>query len=583
MSTQASTSLPLLTDSILVPSTLDAFHSILGSGGHTQSYEAIHLVAGVIARLCCEDKHRNAAANHGILDDLATLLAGFVVARGEVVPGAAEHGVNHGLNELIPNPAPSGAKPDVILEAITAIIAESRFRALLFINSPALLAIFPYVVFNPVAKGPRLTRDSQETSGLASTRWRLGAMDYILPIVPSAQPKVSAASFPSMGFSLSKRNSDILRNGNSRSLSRFTFGEAVQPEKPSSPLPFDLELEEMESPLVPWLIHLFRSTSGQERVMAASVLACLFKADLVDSDRESMIACLVIPPLFEVIRETSEEVLGSSTTSSNNTESWKLLIEALGVVARLLSGAELRTDSLRSAAVDGGAIRRASTLLTESYSMLSEPSARRQWSPSGAKPSTAEGHAPRLGEPGLLPSRAYRLRLRESSLNLIASLIPYKEEYRKLLDEAGAVGYAVESLKSCPSKPSMAKEEKENKDAEDVAESHGESLYGNNSSSIMISACHVIRLLSRSIKVLRTSLSDYGVGRPLFKLLQHPDVKVQVAACSAVSNLVVEFSPVREVSHSNSNTLENTKLTVIGSVESWCDQGALQACSFTGS
>jgi hypothetical protein len=261
-----------------------------------------------------------------------------------------------------------------------------------------------------------------------------------------------------------------------------------------------------------------------------------------------MVAYLVIPPLFEIVKETSEEVLGSSTVSSNNTESWKLLMEALDVVARLVSGAELRTELLRNAAVDSGVIRRAGTLLTESYSMISEQAPQKQWSPSTTKVSSSDGYAPRLGEPGLLPSRAHRLRLRESSLRLIASIIPYKEEYRKLFDEGGAVGYVVESLKPCPSKPSMAKPEAEAKDAEETESSHGESPYGNNSSSTIVSACHVIRLLSRSIKVLRTSLSDYGVGRPLFRLLRHPDIKVQIAACSAVSNLVVDFSPVREVS-----------------------------------
>jgi hypothetical protein len=562
---------------------LGAFHSILGSGIHPYNFQTKHLVASLIAHLCQEDKHRNALASYGILDDLATLLASFVVARGEVVPGAAEQGINDGLNELIPNPTPPGAKLDVILEAIAAIIAESRFRAYLFINSPALLAIFPYVDFDPLAKAPRVTRDTLETAGLASTRWRLGAMDYILPIVPSSQPKASTTSFPSLGSSLSRHNSAAIGNGSNRSLSRFTFGETAQPEKPSSP-PAGLDLEDVESPLVPWLIYLFRSTSGLERVMAGSLLACLFKADFVDSDRESMIACLVIPPLFDLIKETSEDVLGSSTVSSQNTESWRLLIEALDVVARLVTGAELRTDSLRKAAVDSGAIRRASTLLTESYSMTSEPAPPRPWTPSADKVLGADGHAPRLGEPGLLPSRAYRLRLRESSLKLIASIIPYKEEYRKLFDETGAVGYVVESLRSRPSKPSMAKEEKEDKGTEEPEPSHGDSPYGNNSNTTIISACNVIRLLSRSIKVLRTSLSDYGVGRPLFRLLRQPDIKVQVAACSAVSNLVVEFSPVREVSLTVVRcTSQALRLTVTGSLESRRRQGALRARSFTGS
>jgi len=55
-------------------------------------------------------------------------------------------------------------------------------------------------------------------------------------------------------------------------------------------------------------------------------------------------------------------------------------------------------------------------------------------------------------------------------------------------------------------------------------------------------------MLSRSVSILRTLLVDYGVALYVLDLMKHPDVNVKVAASSAICNLVLEVSPVREVS-----------------------------------
>lgn len=547
LSAQAASSLSALADLVFTPHGLGAFHTILESGSETNfSLEQKHLVAALVGRLCKEDKHQEALANYGLLDDLAILLAKIVVARGEVVPGAAEQGKPHGLDELIPNPAPPGAKLDVILEAIAAIIAESRFRACLFICSPALLAAFPYVEFNPLAKVPRAARDALEMAGLASIRWRLGAMDYLLPAVPVVQHKPQSTPFPSLGFSVSRQSSAANRNGNSRSASQFSFWDAGHSENSSTSA--EPESDDVESPLIPWLIHLIRSTGGLDRVMAASVLASLFKAGFANSDREAMIGCLVVPPLCTLIKEASEEVIGTTSISSDTTGAWAILDRAPAVLARLIAGSEL----LQKAAHDNGAIKRVGKLLVESYSKSTEHLPPRPWSPTSDRALDEGGHmsTSRLGEPGLLPLKAHRLRLRESALKLIAAIIPLKDEYRKLFAaEQDAVGYVVESLKVCPSKPNMTKDRaKPEKETEETNASLEESPYGNNPKSVIIAACHVVRLLSRSISILRTYLWDYGVGQPLFRLLRHPDTEVQVAACSAVCNLILKVSPVQEVS-----------------------------------
>lgn len=67
------------------------------------------------------------------------------------------------------------------------------------------------------------------------------------------------------------------------------------------------------------------------------------------------------------------------------------------------------------------------------------------------------------------------------------------------------------------------------------------------SMGVRIAACNCIKNISRSVKNLRTSLTDEGVVFPLFKLLDDESPAVQVAALSAISNVVLDFTPHKTV------------------------------------
>jgi hypothetical protein len=469
------------------------------------------------------------------------MLAAFVVARGEVIPGAEQLGHSDGLDAMIPEPAAPGSSLVLLLEAISAIISESRFRAYLLICSPAIMAVFPNAGFEPAVKSKQRFRMTLATFNLGIlSNAAPGAVDYLLPAVPIVQPRTStqAAQFPPLGFAVSRDT--LSPNGNPRSTPKLPFWEKTQRAE-SAPPNGDSETFDEESPLVPWLIHLVRSTSDLERVMAASVLASLFKAGFADPEREPMIGCLVIPVLCRLL-------IDHYTLPLEDHGAWRAIVDRTpAVLARLIAGSEL----LQRIAFDCGALTVAGRLLIESYDLPAEQTAPRPWSPTADGGAVADESSPtsRLGEQGHLPLVAHKLRARESALRLVAAITSTKDDYRKAFAEQDVIGYVVESLSPYPSKPKTGKERvKPEKGAEDMPPPPGLSPYGNNPNSVIIAACHVVRILGRSISILRTALEDHGTAIPLFRLLRHPDTEVQVTACGAVCNLVLEYSPVRDVS-----------------------------------
>lgn len=541
-----------LAELVFNPLALDAFHSILGSESVTAvGQEQKRLVAGLIGWLCRADKHQNALANYGILDALATMLASFVVARGEVVPGAEQLGRSDGMTEMIPDPAPPGSNLAAVLEAISAIISESRFRTCMLIYSPAIMAVLPNAMFSPV-RGSRTVWHVMDMAGLTSLRKKMPeAIDYLLPVVPIYQIKSAPsqmAQFPPLGFSASSENLASNGRASAKGLSGWDaarFGAFGAPASNG-----DADLDEAESPLIPWLIHLVRSTGGLERVMAASVLASLFKAGFASPDREAAIGNLVVPVLCRLIKETMATSPSDDgcLVDSRDTLSWAILERAPTVLARLIAGSEL----LQVCAYDCGAIKTVCKLLVESYEPMPEQSPPRPWSPD-ADVSEGAGRgaafsASRMGKQGHVPLYSHRVNTREAALKLIAAMIPFKEEIRMGFVEQDVMPYVAESLSPSPAKPRHSKERAKPERGAGGGGSPAEtSPCGLNPNSVIIAACHVIRLLSRSISILRTSLEDHGVVMPIFKLLRHSDKDVQVAACAVSCNLVLEMSPMRQV------------------------------------
>lgn len=549
-------------------------------------HDQIHLLCGLIGRLCREERHQFQLATCGVLDSLATRLASFVVADGQVLPPAsssapgsrgssaagdgdepdeADVDDDRLLAELIPEPAPRGLRLGPVLEAIAAIIGDSGFRVSKLVYSPSMLAVFPPRPALPSGDGFwAAPRRALEAAGLSYPRnARATAMDYLLPAVPTHHPRTTSSlmtPFPPLGLSASVDNLSSNGRGTGSSGKQTATGlslwQSTASESPGAGNGESGGVSVTETALIPWLMTLVRSRDGIERLMAASVLTSLFKADFANESREAALGLLVVPVLLQLLADNappSEKASQQVLIDDGTTRRWAIRELTPAVLARLITD----SDVLQKAAFDCDAVTLLRSVIKEGYEPVPDSALAELWSPTPAGSATPEPQQPdalsaacRLGPKGLHPLLAHNLRVRESALKAIGALAAFKEEYRKAFVEHDVVGYLVESLSRSPSKPRSNKERAPagpQKKAGENASPTDAARYGTNPESVIIAACHALRMFSRSVSILRTSLLDFGVAEPIFQLLKHPDVDIQIAATAVVCNLVTEVSPMRQV------------------------------------
>lgn len=504
----------------------------------------VTLAAGLICRLCREERHQHALATAGVLDLLASQLASFAVSTGYVIPGGEELAYNDGLSDVFPESARPGAKIGPILDAISTILGDSKYRAHRLVNSPAILAVFPSIKFEP-SKALSGSKLELESTGNGDTKQqKLTAMDYILPTAHTASSRSPAASNSS--FATPDRSESRTPSRNSLSkLNSSAVWDSARFQRLGRGSDNNSN-DEAESPLIPWLVHLVRSLNGYERLVAASVLTALFRAGLGRKGvRETSLGLLVVPVLIDLIAKHDKDSPDSDEPA--DATQYFVLERAPVVLARLITD----SDYLQKAAYECSAIKTLTKLLKRAYEPVAVLEQPKFWSPQTENDMDVENSSAlsQLGDGGQNPLLAHRLRLRESALKGIGALASGKEDYRKALVAEDSVSYVFESLTESPKRPRQPKERSRDKpsSAEVSSSPSLASGYGTNPLSVIIAACHVVRMLSRSISVLRTALVDHAVALPVYRFMKHPDINVQIAATATICNLVVEVSPVREV------------------------------------
>ena len=201
---------------------------------------------------------------------------------------------------------------------------------------------------------------------------------------------------------------------------------------------------------------------------------------------------------------------------------------------------------VQKAAADAGVIKKLSQLLKESYDDLPSSSSASMWAPdpSTSEQSESRDDASRLGPAGLSPIACHVMKLRESLLIALAAIASDKDEYRKAIIENGVIPFVIKTLKPEDTDPSSTSQNRVTKAS--VPAATPRALTENSKDSIL-AACGAARALSRSVCTLRTSLMDAGLTAPLFLLLKHQDIDLQIAATAVLCNLVLRFSPMQQV------------------------------------
>ncbi len=482
------------------------------------------LAADLISKTCSEEKHQILLANIGVLEVLATRLASFVVAEGFVIPAGPRS------NEDLPPPAPKTAKPGPIIRAIGTIIANSKARTSQFVLSPAITSIFPKTSAFGVSDNPQKpTWNNYSTAPPPLRNAFLSPMGYFLPQIPSPHHKGSSSqpsAYPPLGGSNSSGRQNTAPNVSHRRQDQ-TINESLTSN------------DEIESPLLAWLIYRLRAISS--RRMVAWLVTLLYKAGHFGRQRDTTVALLVVPIL---VGQLQEDFLNTREPAKLSSSAFAREPRASSILAELV----MDSPELQKAAVDAHAIKRLSQILKKSFDPVPAQPASALWVPKAASDSlSGSTKATYLGLPGPSQLAINILQSRRGALKALAAIAPFKDEYRKAIIGAGVISFIIESLKPFPDDLKSIADEVGNGHTKTPSLSKGSILPEGNPPSIILAACAAARALSRSVSILRTSLIDAGVAKPLFALLSSPDTKIKVAATAVVCNLVLEFSPMREV------------------------------------
>jgi hypothetical protein len=476
--------------------------------------QQLGLVCDIVTLAAHDGGVKSALTHSGLLDTLAGLLVSYSITNKHI---------DYRSNTSHLLPSPNASEIPHILSAISSLVSGSTYRAHRFVLSERVKDLF--LNFSP---------------GEGDLRYMMGPK-YGMPnadgglLPPLHMPSNKSVSY---GTGSSAFPPGATNRHNS-------VGEAGLPHG-------DVD---HANAVCSWLLFFARSLRGSQRIEALRLLALVNEAVEVDTgafprhefgqkarERERQLNLLAVPLAVRLVQDGSES---KEAESLQQPDELALVRESSCEVLALLISCN---RNLQTASVDAGAIKFVCPILKRSFDNV--PLAKPMWH--GRRATIDEGEMSatcQLGNKGLPMEVLHAMRCRQGALEALAAIAHREEIHRKAFIEAGVISCIIDSLKPFP----------QDLQASIVANKGQLSVKDGNTTSVVLAACRAAKSMSRSVSMLRTSLIDAGIAKPIFELLRHPNVKVQIAATNVVSNLLIDFSPMKE------------DLVALGVVQILCD------------
>ncbi|OQN98226.1 hypothetical protein B0A48_15502 [Cryoendolithus antarcticus] len=458
----------------------------------TNSFVALAQSPGVTSRrlsVLCDIVAYTAVEGYpfdtAILDTLAGLLTAHAIASGQFDDRSPK--------SACPVAPPPAAVPS-ILGAIGSIIQVSTYRTWRFILSQPIEELFTKIALG----------DGDLRYMMSPKYGLLNGEGCLLPPlhIPPYKNVSYASSFP---IATVDRGHDIGLTG-----SDLDHANAV----------------------VGWLLHFARSYDGEDRCIALKLVALVHDA----------LRATTRSPQLEVLQRTHDRVrqlnylavpLAVRLVEDSNVrpEGDKLREEACAVLALLVRSER----DLQAGAVEAKAIKHVCISLKRSFDpiTLSKPT----WSPRKASAdANTDSASCRLGRRGLAKEVGHAMRWRKGALDAVAALTHQKDDlHRKAVVDAGVVGCVVEGLRPFEERVWEG----------GVGRKATLGSNDGNAVPVVLAACNAARSMSRSVGLLRTSLLDASLAKPIVTLMRHVNARIKLAATDVCINLLNEFSPTK--------------------------------------